>query len=48
VYAAGALWALLVVAMLPTECRGGASAYHLLGDVAEELDARYNNPQQST
>jgi len=39
-YAGGALWALLVAAMLPTVCRGGASAYHLLGDVAEELEAR--------
>ncbi len=34
-----ALLALLAAAMLPTACRGGASAYHLLGDVAEELDA---------
>ena len=24
---------------MPVACNGGASAYHLLGDVAEELDA---------
>ena len=34
-----ALLAMLAAAMIPTACRGGASAYHLLGDVAEELDA---------
>ena len=29
----------VLVATLPSACDGGASAYHLLGEVAEELDA---------